>query len=104
MLLLVSVFDGVGAGIVMPVLASVTSEFDNAVPVYVVCEAASHSVLLTPKLVESTLPFRYQFAPPTRSVAATLPPLSLSVTSTFVGTFAEATIEPNDMEFGDGNM
>ena len=105
MLLLVIVFVGVGAGMIMLVIAfELDMEFVNAMPLYVLWLDASHNVFETPKLVDSVLPLRYQFVPATSSDAATLPPLSLSVTTTFVGTFAEATMGPNDMEFGDRDM
>jgi hypothetical protein len=78
---------------VIPVRVSVLVK---AFPVYVVCELLEYSVLLTPKE-----PAPLQPVPSTSTLACTLPPLSVSVIRLFVGTLAEAAIDPKFIEVGD---
>ena len=91
--LLVTAVLGVGAGIDMPVVAAVPVKCEavlNGVP-----EVAFHVVLLIPKVAGPV-----QSPPYTSSDAATLPPLSMSFTPKFVGTFAVGLKVPKSMELG----
>ena len=95
MLLLVVVVTVFGAAIDMPV---VTKLLDRAVPVYELDEVGSQRVLLTPNVVWG-LAVCVQSFPPTSNVDAAFPPLSVSVTRTFVGTFADETMDPKLIVF-----
>ena len=90
----------VGAAMVMPVMANV---FVNALPVYVGRLEEYQRVLLTPNVIW-VFDVRAQCVPATSKLAATLPFGSESVTSMFVGTFADAYTLPKFIELGANEM